>query len=757
MSFVVAVNAETEMRVTQISVGFAGEYKTGAWTPVRITVEDAPASTASDLVLTTSDDEGVPCRFRNEQPEIRRLAEGGRRTFEGYVCFGRRPIHLDLELTVGDTTLRERWRPKPSDVIASTQQWVLVVGSRPLANTRQRSFVSAARLLDRPRGQEVRVVRLVDSSELPEAWFGYHGFDMVVVMGSDEASWRQIDRTQWDALDQWAKLGGQVTISAGELAEAFYAADSAAKRFLPGDFSDRRIVAETSKLESFAVATDRLDVTLQKPEWSTRWHTSTGQGGLPMAMLQNPRGNVLVAEESFGESVPLVVRGHHGLGETLFVAMDLDAEPLRQWSGYNKFLIKLLHLTVDHRSRDPDDLGRGRVTHLGFTDISGQLRTALEQYPGVRLVPFALIGFFAIAYALLIGPVEYFGLKRLKDRMHWTWVTFPLAVLAVCTLSLFLVHRSKGTLPRVNQVDLIDWDAESRVVRGRNWTHFFTPNTMAFPCQLKYEAPWDRLTRQAGSLLAWDGLSGRGFGGMDATSPIQPNLAPYTVRLNLAGRYETTGQPSPLAAVASSSIEGLSIPIGSSRAVRGLWWTLSAPDVASDLRAQADTYLSGSFRNPFDVDVRDAAILFERWYYKLGRVSANATVTIDKSDSASSLKAELTGRTVQGDSHAIATWQPSNMDVARIMQMVLFQRAAGGRDYTGLVHRHDGNLDFSPQLASGRAVFVGRIRDRVLQLNGTDFSDDATQRWTFCRVVLPVARFQSNETEPTMPSSETLP
>ena len=65
----------------------------------------------------------------------------------------------------------------------------------------------------------------------------------------------------------------------------------------------------------------------------------------------------------------------------------------------------------------------------GVSDLSTILRTALEQFPGVKLIPFGWVAFFIFLYILLIGPGDYFFLKKVLKRMELTWITFPTIVL----------------------------------------------------------------------------------------------------------------------------------------------------------------------------------------------------------------------------------------------------------------------------------------------------------------------------------------
>ena len=53
--------------------------------------------------------------------------------------------------------------------------------------------------------------------------------------------------------------------------------------------------------------------------------------------------------------------------------------------------------------------GLGQVTHVGYDDISGQLRSALDQYSHVTLVRFSWVAGLLVLYLLSAGPT---GLLR---------------------------------------------------------------------------------------------------------------------------------------------------------------------------------------------------------------------------------------------------------------------------------------------------------------------------------------------------------
>ena len=75
------------------------------------------------------------------------------------------------------------------------------------------------------------------------------------------------------------------------------------------------------------------------------------------------------------------------------------------------------------------------LTHLGYDDLIGQLRAALDQFPGVSLVNFTTVSVLTIVYLLLIGPGDFLLLSRLRLPRHITWLTLPVVALATIAIA----------------------------------------------------------------------------------------------------------------------------------------------------------------------------------------------------------------------------------------------------------------------------------------------------------------------------------
>ena len=72
------------------------------------------------------------------------------------------------------------------------------------------------------------------------------------------------------------------------------------------------------------------------------------------------------------------------------------------------------------------------------------------------------MAFFIFLYILLIGPGDYFFLKKVLKRMELTWITFPTIVVTVSLLAYYAAYLFKGNDLLVNQVDVVDVDQVDR-------------------------------------------------------------------------------------------------------------------------------------------------------------------------------------------------------------------------------------------------------------------------------------------------------
>ena len=178
-------------------------------------------------------------------------------------------------------------------------------------------------------------------------------------------------------------------------------------------------------------------------------------------------------------NLPLVVRGAYGFGRVTLITLDVDQKPFSDWPDRSLFWVRALDLKrprADAERRTGRGHGRaGDSAATAVSDLSSQLRAALEQFPGVKLIPFGWVAFFIFLYILLIGPGDYFFLKKVLKRMELTWITFPTIVLTVSLVAYYAAYVLKGNDLLVNKVDLVDIDQEAGIARGNTWMSLFSP------------------------------------------------------------------------------------------------------------------------------------------------------------------------------------------------------------------------------------------------------------------------------------------
>lgn len=86
----------------------------------------------------------------------------------------------------------------------------------------------------------------------------------------------------------------------------------------------------------------------------------------------------------------------------------------------------------------------------------------------LRLIPFWLIACMLSGLVIWIGPVEYVLLGRLRLR-KWTWVTFPVAVLAMTAVTVWLANRAMAGVENGHSLQMFDYAEQGDLVRSHEF------------------------------------------------------------------------------------------------------------------------------------------------------------------------------------------------------------------------------------------------------------------------------------------------
>jgi hypothetical protein len=295
----------------------------------------------------------------------------------------------------------------------------------------------------------------------------------------------------------------------------------------------------------------------------------------------------------------------------------------------------------------------------------------------------------------------------------------------------------------VNQVDIVDVDAISQTVRGTSWAHVYSPAADTYDLSLSPSSkPWgDAKAPVAGVLTAWQGLPGRGFGGLNG-EPTR-GLLSHEYQLNLVNREAKTLQ---------TSLQDVMIPVHSTKSLVSRWWGEGGFAAESNLTANMshDDILRGSLSNPLDVELQDCLVLFGASVYVLDQsLKPKETLALDSfSSKRRDLERRWTRRRLTHDQkETIIPWDEGGQDLPRILEVMMFHEAAGGQPYTKLGNRFQSYVDLSEHLRLGRAILLGKAEAPATDWmrNGKALEDASIKNWTYYRVVFPVTQTARKE------------
>ncbi len=704
-----------EFKIDGFKIGFDGRYKAGFWTAcsVEITPTQGASKFEGQLEIVAPDGDGVPVRYISELE-----TDGKPQRLHGLIKTGRMKPRIEVRITREGKILARRTFTAAAGgdfppALPGVQEMVLSIGGD--------IGVSDA-LAQQRRSDDLPVVAITvkDNASLPVNWLAYEAFETITLAGGTEDALAGMTSQQVAAIDQWVSMGGQLIFTVGASSKRLLAEDAVAggalKTLAPGDFESIATLRRTSAIENFSgnppQALDTLAAEQRTP--------------LSLTTLTAPRGVVLVEEGTSRAKAPVIISTAHNFGVIKFVCLDLDTAPVKDWSGRPRMVLNLLHGDQRTQVAEAADNVRGQASHSGFNDISGQLRNALDQFQGVLLTPFSWVAAILGVYLLIIGPADYFLLKRFAPGMHFTWISFPLVVGLFCAGALGLSFWRQGSPTRINQVDIVDicFDEEGQAVatRGITWANIYSPQSQRVQLQA---VPGDPAINQfQGAALSWQGLTGDGLGSMGVNTLAVSNAA-YAIN---------TSQP-------QFQVEGAPLQTASSKSFGLRWWGKSELRMRGRFRPNTsiDSLRSGII-NPLDETLFDCRVYYGGWAYRFEKpIGPGEPLQISDAARERKLQWHLTRKLIDLNHADTAQQWRTDTPVPRILEVQMFHEAAGGRGYTRLHGRFQPYVDLSHHLDLNRAIVVCRVKKPAVQLDtGQDRERDGDQQWTYYRLITPV-------------------
>ncbi len=716
--------AEPKLRVF---LGFDGYYRVGYWTPLRVELTAGEESLAGYVFAEVSDPDHTLGRVVAREPI--RLAPGQKTTVSLLVRPGRTVPVVRVGLLARAEDAQPLWvRNVPSGVpLEEARQGRGVAQALPTRDVLvvavgQMELRSLERSLPKDAPLRIVVATLGNPEQLPQQWLGYEGVDhLVLALGRQE--WvARFPPEQARAIRRWLERQGHVLTVLAPGAEEAYGEKHPLRHLVLGTWRHWEGLRRSSALEEFA---DTSVPVALGPAFGPR--------RVSVALLEPGSSQVLLQQDT----VPLLLGESRGFGLLSCLAVDMQAEPLLKWRGRGKFWqrVFMLHLLAG------DDTGgtarTARFSHIGVTDLSGQLRGALDQFDEAPVVSFMLVSLLILGYLVLAGPIPFLVFRRWPQYSPWSWVVLGLLLVAAAALAHVLASRWKSPRMLANQVDLLDVDLQTKLTRSTSFATLYSPRMTSLPVRLVPQAAPVAASAGRWGYLAWLGHPGGALGGMASGAPATSRN--YVYLLDPA-RLQVDQVPLWQWSTRSFLARGGA--------------PLDRPPLEIRMEAYQDEFPRGYLVNRSPWTWHDAWLAYQRWAIRLGTVKPGQRVELRLGLSRRELQNELMGREMYYDAKTqkmrsrLRPYDPRSFHVPAIVRQMLFYRAGGGRKYTQLWHRYQGFLDWSGHLELNQGVLVARIEPPLsrLAVAGRPLERSAVRHASWLRVKFPLLQRPSATT-----------
>jgi len=705
--------------IQQIHIGFGGTYKLGCWTPITIELTGGAQSYTGQVAVTVPDTDGVPTKILSANDRPVGVDPGQSTSVSLFIRVGQARSVIQVQFLVEGQVLADRKFYVDSGQESGAVSNGLAATNRLLLEFGPSSGIGELVRTTNNEDEQLatKIVRVETAAELPTSWIGYEAIDTVLLTTSQPELYRPLlsNPGRLAALKRWVELGGHLVVFCGSEAEELLSVDGPLVGLIPGTFVESVPLKQWHPLETFSGA--------ERPKGGSRLD-------LRVPKLVDVHGQILAHAGSIDTTLPLVVRSRLGFGELVFVAMDFDQGALRDWKGRTSFLRNLFDWPDNEEAVQQNDQG---LASIGSDDMIGIVRNALDsKFIGVEVVPFALVAFLVVIYILLIGPGDYFLVKKYLKRPELTWITFPIMVLGVSAAAYWYANSKKGDQLRVNQVEIVDVDTTSGLVRGTVWSHFFTPRVDQYHLTLHPdflgEAPMIASSQQ----VAWLGLPGYSLGGMQSNA----------TQTSVFSRGYTLASD-------RTSMQNVPVQVWSTKTITARWSASAGESIQADLQRTSDELLEGQFTNSTGINLEDCLLLYGRWAFHLGKVADNSTHKIDLTRQPRTVKTSLTSATAGDETESntaddgTVPFRLAETDVTRLAKTMMFFEAINGERYSGKLNRYQSFVDLSHLLKQADvAILLAKSPATASQWHNGEqpLRSDDDRRWTFYRFVLDVKK-----------------
>jgi hypothetical protein len=472
----------------QIKAGFESHYRDGNWVPVQVTLHNDGPDFNGILSLITptpqfqvSGSQGIPSNY---QVSIS-LANGAQKQVTMYL-----PLYFDVQnvtvklLDSSGHSIASQTAPliplNPGDVFIG------------VLSDQSSGFTSLSALSLPNQGGSI-VLEFLNANTMPTMAAALKNFNIIVL---DNFTTTNLSAIQLNALQNWLNQGGSLILVGGP--EWHRTLGTLPAGLVP--------------IQVYGASTIPAGTVLLPPGISAA--PGFGQHNLPASVRSpvpisastlKPQGNGSKSEVILASpTAPVLVQTHQEQGTIIYLAYDPTLEPILGWAGvshlWDSLLLRSLGDQLLPHSNISPGLGNAaqQVQPILANRMSGFLQSLL---PSTIPPPWRTLGILLLCYLLVLGPVRFLLVKRLKSR-YWSWRIILSSIILFSLLSYGLAYVEKGSSILSDSISIAQFSQNGASAHISTYMGVFVPNEgdyqVQFPANTLVQPSPDNFSASAG-------------------------------------------------------------------------------------------------------------------------------------------------------------------------------------------------------------------------------------------------------------------
>ncbi len=425
-----------------VQAGFDGYYRSEDWAPVTVHVANEGGDIEGLLRVA------VTVSGPNEEVVYSQPISLPNRSDKRTTLFVHLPgfvSRLTVELLDSQGRLVREVQSDALDLLGETEVLYGVVSSEPGVWTFLEQAGGAV-----GAGSGHAGAALLDLQDLPQVGVAWEALDVLILNNVDSA---RLTGQQQEALRGWLGLGGRLVVTGGP---GWQQTAAGVQELLPVT------VEGSTSVPDLPALAQRVGVPFRDP------------GPYLVAQSALRSGAIILGEGD----LPLLARREIGRGAVYFLALDPTLAPLLDWRGSEPLWAEIAGVTV------PEPIwAHGPQNPYMATE-------ALSSLPALALPSVLGLLFFLGLYVVIVGPANYYVVRRL-GRRELAWVTIPALILIFSALAYVAGFQLRGNDVILNQISVAYGAIDGSQAHTTTLLGIYSPRRAVYDVQL----PADSLVR----------------------------------------------------------------------------------------------------------------------------------------------------------------------------------------------------------------------------------------------------------------------